>query len=189
MSNETTIPAEEAVDTERFEELEAEDLVISKLEADTLTLTTSAVCSANVRDAQVSTSAIGALMATHDVTVTMSGAGVVAAQGNIALDRSGATAIVAGGDISIAQGGGELILAGGSITMESAGACIVAGREVAIKDGWVGMAIGSNVQIAEGTDVMFGPREAVFVGAAFGALFGLVFALVCGRRRRNDFEE
>lgn len=189
MTDKATTPADEAVETERFEELEAEDLVISRLEADTLTLLTSAVCVATVCDAQVSTSAVGALIASNDVTMSAAGAVAVAAQGNATLERAGAAAVIAGGDISVSQGGAELILAGGSVTLESSGAGIVAGREIAIKDGWVGLAIGGNVEIAEGVDVMFGPREAVFVGAAFGAFFALVCALVLGRRRYDDFEE
>ena len=189
MTDDTIFPADEAVETERFEELEAENLVISKLEADTLTLGTSAVGIATVREAHTMTSAVGAIVASHDVTMTASGAGAVAAQGNATVERGGAAAIVAGGDISVTQGGAELILAGGSVTMESAGAGIVAARSVSVTDGWVGLAIGNNVELGEGVDVMFGPREAVFVGAAFGAVFALVLALVLGRRRFDDSDE
>jgi len=190
MTDETTNAAENAEDTVHFEELEAENLVISRLEADTLTLVTSAVGAATVREADVSTSAIGALIASHDVKLTAAGAGAVAAQGNVSLERVGAAAVIAGGDISISQAGAELVLAGGSVTLESSGAGIVAGREIALKEGWVGLAIGGNVEIAEGVDVMFGPREAVFVGAAFGAFFALVLALILGRRRCcNDLDD
>jgi len=189
MTDETMNPADEVDDVERFEDLEAENLVISKLEADTLTLGTSAVGIANVREAHAMTSAVGVVVASHDVTMTASGAGAVAAQGNATLERAGAAAVVAGGDISVTQAGAELILAGGSVTMESAAAGVVAGRTIAITDGWVGLAVGGNVELGDGVDVMFGPREAVFVGAAFGAFFALVLALVLGRRRYNDFEE
>lgn len=188
MTDEMTTPADAAADSDWFEELEAENLVISRLEADTLTLITSAVGAATVGDAKVTTSAVGALLASNDVTMSAGAAGAVAAQGNVTLDKTGAAAVIAGGDISLSQAGAELVLAGGSVSMESSGAGIVAGREIAIKDGWVGLAIGGNVEIAEGVDVMFGPREAVFVGAAFGAFFALVLALVLGTRR-GSFEE
>ncbi len=189
MTDDTIVPADEAVDVERFEDLEAENLVISKLEADTLTLGTCAVGLATVREAHAMTSAVGAVVASHDVTMTASGAGAVAAQGNATLERAGAAAVIAGGDISVTQGGAELILAGGSVTMASAGAGVVAARSVSVTDGWVGLAIGGNIELGDGVDIMFGPREAVFVGAAFGAFFALVLALVLGRRRHDDADE
>jgi hypothetical protein len=179
----TSVEEVEEVDFDRFEDLIGEDLVIARIEADDMSLSTCAVGMADVIDAHLTGSAAGAIVAENDITMSMSGAGAIGAQGDITMDRSGAGAILAGGNVSIVQGGAETIVAGGSVSVESGGVGIVVAREVAIKDGWVGLAVGGNVEIAEGVDVMFGPREAVFIGAAFGAVFGLVvgiFALLRG---------
>lgn len=191
MSDDIITPASEGEaesEGERFEDLVGEDLVISHIEADNLALSTSAVGMAKATDAQITGSAAGAIVAKHDVSLSMAGAGVVAAQGDIAIDRAGASVIAAGGDVHITQGGAETIIAGGSVSIDGGGAGIVAAREVVIKDGWVGLAVGSHVEIAEGVEVMFGPREAVFLGAAIGALFALVFGLIAGRCRGFDEE-
>ncbi len=187
MSDDIITPVADAAD-ERFEDLVGEDLVISRVEADNLALSTSAIGSATVGDAQLTGSAAGAVLASQSASLSMAGAGVVAAQGDISLERSGSGTILAGGNVSITQGGAETIVSAGSVSMDGGGAGIVAAREIAIKDGWVGMAVGSTVELAEGVEVMFGPREAMWFGAAFGAIFGLVFGLVSLMRRGYDEE-
>lgn len=187
MSDDIITPEAEA-DDERFEDLMGEDLVIARIEADNLALSTSAVGTANVVDATMTGSAAGAVMATGEVSLSMAGAGVIATQGDISMERSGCGTILAGGNVVITQGGAETIVSAGSVSMDGGGAGIVAAREIAIKDGWVGLAVGSNVEIAEGVEIMFGPREAVFIGAAFGAVFGLVVGLMSMLRRGDDEE-
>lgn len=181
MSDDIDVMAEDA-EFDRLEDLIGEDLVIARIEADDVSLSTCVVGTVNVIDAHVTGSGAGAIIAENDLSMSMAGAGAIAAQGDITMDRSGAGAILAGGDISITQGGAETVLAAGSVSIESGGAGIVAAREVYIKDGWVGLAVGGNVAIADDVDVMFGPREAIFIGAAFGAVFALVFGLMMGRR-------
>ncbi|PKQ19321.1 MAG: hypothetical protein CVT66_10675 [Actinobacteria bacterium HGW-Actinobacteria-6] len=188
MSDDIDTSAEE-VDFDRFEDLIGEDLVIARIEADDMSLSTCAVGMADVIDAHLTGSAAGAIVAENDISMSMSGAGAIAAQGDITMDRSGAGAILAGGNVSIVQGGAETILSGGSVSVESGGVGVVIAREVAIKDGWVGLACGGNVEIGNDVEVMFGPREAVFIGAAFGAVFALIFGLIVTGRRGYDDEE
>jgi len=172
----------------RLELIEGEQAAYDSLEADTANLKMSAVASAKVTDLHADMSAMGMVSATNKAKATRSWVGVLASNTAAELEQGYASAVLSAGDSEITQGGAQLVLAGGNIEMDRAGAIIAAGKSVSISQGWVGIIASPDAQIAEGVTVAFGPREAVFFGAAFGAIFAAVIALFWSVSHREEFE-
>ena len=170
----------------RLELIEGEQAAFDSLEADTANLKMSAVATAKVTDLHADMSAIGMASAANEAKATRSWVGVLASNTATELQQGYASAVLSAGDSKITQGGAQLVVAGGSIEMDRAGAIIAAGKSVSIGEGWVGIVASPDAQIAEGVKVAFGPREAVFFGAAFGAIFAAVIALFWSLSHRDE---
>jgi hypothetical protein len=113
------------------------------------------------------------LVSGDHIEMRQAGAMALISRGDLSMSEAGGQLMVAGGDISMEQGGAQTILAKGDVTLREGGALVAAGATVTVRQGWVGCAIGRNVDLT-GARLLLGPAQA----AAFGAAAGVVAAVV-----------
>jgi len=126
----------------------------------------------------------------QDVHMTQAGAGVAAAGADMDLSFGGALVIAVGNDLQVVNGGAVQITTGRDVTLNNAGALqitagaeahlansttlVVTGSHVTARDSLVGVVLSPQVELGEGARVLFSTRQAIALGAAFGAVFGLL---------------
>jgi hypothetical protein len=133
------------------------------------------------RDTNVTKSLVGVMKA-RDVHLALSAAGPVMASGNVSIQRGGCGPVMASGEVSIRQGGCGPMFVGGAVSIEQGGAqSVIAGGAVTIRDrSGVGLVLSPSVTVEEGGRVLMSTPQA----AAFGAVLGLVIALLARRKKR-----
>lgn len=93
--------------------------------------------------------------------------------------------VLAGGTVAIEQSATGFLSTKGMVSMDKSGAVFLCANEVHAENSGAVFLLSKNVRGSVKT--LFGPREALIVGAAAGVAAGLVVALgrlVSGRRRR-----
>ena len=134
----------------------------------------------------------------HTVDVGRGMAGVVAARGPVSVKQGMAGAMLATGDASVERGyatcvgtlgqahlhqaGTQWLFTAKGVEIDQGGAMVAAAPRVTVRRGFLGLALAQHVDLDEGSKLIFTPKSA----AAFGAVFGAVFALVslAGLRKR-----
>lgn len=99
------------------------------------------------------------LARTNEATLTASQAGIV----------------LAGGSVSIDQSAAGVVTTQGMVSMDKSGAVLLCANEVTAENSGTVFLLAKNVRGSVKT--VFGPREALIVGAAAGIAAGLVVAL------------
>jgi hypothetical protein len=110
------------------------------------------------------------LARTHEAKFAAAQAGVVLAGGTVSMDQSGAGVLTTQNSVSMEKSG-ALLLCANEVHANNSGAVFLLARKV-----------GGSVK------ALFGPREALMVGAAAGVAAGLIIALgrmISGNRRRK----
>lgn len=125
----------------------------------------------NVRNAFVP------LMKGSSIDMQNAGALAILSQGDLTMRQGGAQFIAAGGDLDLREGGAQTIVARGDVTIREGGSLLVAGATVDVTDGWVGVALGPNVNL-KGSRVLLAPVQALCFGAGFGVAFAVVRRLL-----------
>ncbi len=133
------------------------------------------------RDATVSRSIVGAIRA-RDVHLAQSIAGPVAVGGSFSVLQGGCGPVVANGGVTIRQGGCGPMIVNGDVSIEQGGtqSIIAAGGATLGDRAFVGLVVSPKVTVEEGGRVLMGTPQAL----AFGAVVGLVFALLSRLGRR-----
>jgi len=94
--------------------------------------------------------------------------------------------ILAGGSVSLDQSGAGVITTRGPVSMEKSGALVLCANEVQAEGCGTIFLLARNVRGS--VKAVFGPREALIVGAAAGIAAGLAFGLgrLLSRRKRRS---
>lgn len=115
------------------------------------------------------------ISAKQDVKIEHAGALAVNAGRNAEIAYGGAMAINAGGSADIQYGGAWVINAGGAVDVDYGGAWVMnAAKGAALKNSTVGVLFSPKTELGEGARVILDTKQAI----AFGAAFGVVFALL-----------
>jgi hypothetical protein len=130
-------------------------------------------------------SVIGIAAVDGDATVTASAVPAVMARGELTMQQSYASAIIVGGsgEMKIHQAAAPLIV-GKTIDVSQSGACSLVANEMSVKQSWVGVVVGTHVEVSEDSRVLISTRAALIIAAAILGGFGLVALVgVMGMRR------
>ncbi len=115
-----------------------------------------------------------ALLATKgDLDVTAGGATIMLAGRDVHINAGGAQWVLARGDVSVTNGGGQLMAAAGDLSVRNGGAVLVAGRQVHVERGYVGVLASTSTTLGDGARVLFTPKLAAIAGGAAGIGVGL----------------
>ena len=117
-----------------------------------------------------------------EVEVRQAGALGVLARGDVSIQQGGANLLATTGDLDIRQGGAQTLLAAGDVTINQGGAIVTAAGSVRVDRGWVGLALGSKVDLQD-SRVLLGPAQVLAVGAGVAAV--VACAKWCARRCRG----
>ncbi len=113
--------------------------------------------------------------ANHDASIAQAGALGINAGHDVDIQYGGAMAINVGRSADIQYGGAMWINAGGAVDVDYGGAwAINAAKGAKINNSTVGVLISPKAELGEGSRVILNTPQAI----AFGAAFGIVFALV-----------
>jgi hypothetical protein len=118
------------------------------------------------------------------VKVMQSGGRFFLARGDLSLVQGGGEVIAAGGGATITQGGAQLLVAAGDVTIDRGGALVAVAPRVEVRNSYLGMAVGTSVEVTD-SKIMLGTQQAAAFGAAAGVVAGLVLALIGAIRRRG----
>ncbi len=163
-------------------EVQAINSAFQKAEVETLNAQQSAVAILKARDANVTRSGVGLVMAQQRADISQGGAAIFAAGETLNVMQGGGSILAAGNNMKVAMGGGSILVAGNEIEVEKGGGGIlIAGNEIEIEGGFAGIVISPNVELEDGAKVLLTTPQAAALGAAFGAVFALVSWLL--RRR------
>ena len=119
------------------------------------------------------------LVTGSSVSVRQAGAAAIVSRGDTDLTQGGAQVVVGGGSTSIHQGGANLLVSGGDVSVTQGGTLVAAARSIGAEQSYLGVVIGSRVDLTDCT-VLVGPRQA----ALFGAVAGAVTAYLVRQLRR-----
>lgn len=114
----------------------------------------------------------------------------IATGGDVTLDRVASLGVAAGGDVSFRDGvalnvkarrdldftdsAAGLLAVQGRAEVTGSAALVMAANEVAARGGLIGVLVSRQAHLAEGTRVLLNTRQALALGAAFGAVFALL---------------
>ena len=104
------------------------------------------------------------------------------------MQGAGAGLITVSGRSEMSQSGAALIVADDEIELFQAGCAVAVANRADIKQGFVGVLAASEARFEDESRVLITARDAMILGAVFGAVFGLIAAgldlLVSGTMRR-----
>ena len=120
------------------------------------------------------------LVTGEHVAVTQAGAMITASKGDFDLTQGGMMAAAVGGDLKIRQGGVQLVAVKGDVSIRQGGAAVVFAPSIVAERSYIGFALARDIELSEGSKILFGPKEA----AAFGVALGLVAAGILRLLRR-----
>ncbi len=123
----------------------------------------------------------GAVSANQDLTMERAGAMVIAAGHNMNLSFGGATAIAVGANAEITNGGAMVMPVGANCEITNGGALLMPASNVTARNSVFGVVISGQTNLDESSRVLLDTKQA----AAFGAAFGLVFALLSWLLRKK----
>lgn len=110
------------------------------------------------------------LVTGEHVAVTQAGAMITASKGDFALTQGGAMVAAVGGDLKIRQSGVQFAAVKGDVSISQGGAATVFAPSVVAKRSYIGFAMARDIELSEGSKILFGPKEAAVFGAAFGLM-------------------
>lgn len=119
------------------------------------------------------------IVAADEVSVRQAGVTAAISSGDLTMTQGGGNFAIAGGNLSITMGGSNAILAGGDVEIQQGGAVFLAAKSVNVNQGFVGVALGVDVQLEDSRVLLATPQA-----AAFGAALGVVL-LVLGKLLRR----
>jgi hypothetical protein len=80
-------------------------------------------------------------------------------------------------EVDLEQGGVGLALSTGEVELDSGGAAVMVGAKAEIEGGFVGLLVAGKTSVGEGGRVLIGTRQALLLGLALGASWGLMRVL------------
>lgn len=149
--------------------------LISKVNAEDLQATFSAVAQASTGSLEATGSAIGMTTVEGDATLTASAAPLVFTHGDATVQQSYASAVIAGGGsfTRVRQSAAPLMV-GKTMELEQVGAVALVTGEAKVKKSWVGIIAAPSVEVSDDSKVIITTRGALIIGAALLGGFGLV---------------
>jgi hypothetical protein len=121
----------------------------------------------------VSGFALGA-SAQQDMTMSKSLAFGTAVGRDMTVSDSLSITTAVGRDFGLKDGLAGILTVGGNTQIEEGGSLLTVSREVTSRNGFLGLVISQQVNLEEGSKVLLSTKQA----AAFGAAFGVTFALL-----------
>ncbi len=125
----------------------------------------------------------GALTVTAGRDLQFSGGGAltVSAGRDVSAAASGMAMTAVGHDLTLSNSVAGMIRAGGSARVDHSFTLVSCSGQASAQGSFVGLALAREVSLGEGTRVLLNTPQAIALGAAFGAVFGLLGWLL--RRR------
>ena len=164
-------------------ESEIDTKVPAQPEPEMMQANLSAIATAQTGSLEAVGSAVGFANVSGDATLTASATPIVYAKGNVSIRQSYTSAVLAGGDMDISQAGAPLIV-GKKLSVQQGGALVMLSGESAVTNGFVGILLTPQANIAEDSRVLIGTKAALIIAAALLGGFGLVaVVMVLGVRR------
>ena len=152
-------------------------------EPETMQANLSAIATAQTGSLEAVGSAVGFANVSGDATLTASATPVVYAKGNVSIRQSYTSAVLAGGDMDISQAGAPLII-GKKLSVQQGGALVMLSGESAVTNGFVGVLLTPQANIAEDSRVLIGTKAALIIAAALLGGFGIVAVVMALGVRR-----
>lgn len=136
--------------------------------------------------AELHQSMAGVVAARGPVSVKQGMAGAMFGTGDVTVNQGYATCVGTIGQAHVHQGATQWLFTAKGVEIDQGGALVVAAPRIAVRRGFLGLALGQHVDLDESSKLVFTPASA----AAFGAVAGLVFALVSllGVRKRSKHD-
>lgn len=118
----------------------------------------------------------------QDMTMSNAGAFAIDVGRDMELMSGGATAITVGHDLEMENGGAMVLVVGGNTEVTNGGSIVtVAGNQVTAQNSFFGVLISQQTTLEAGSKVLLDTKQAF----TFGAVFGIVFALLSWLLRRK----
>ena len=126
------------------------------------------------QDVHMTQAGAGVAAAGADMDLAYGGALIIAVGNDLQVVNGGALQITTGRDVNLKNGGVLQITAGAEGRLENSAALSGAGPRIITRDSLLGVVVSPRVELGEGSRVLIGTRQAIAMGAAFGAVFGLL---------------
>lgn len=162
------------IDLEAVADSDIELTSVVRTEADDLTASMSAIASAKVAGPLSATaSAVGVATVSGDVTANLSSLGAVATSAQANVNQSYAGMVASNGDLRAHQTLASTMIAR-TASIEQGAAGVVAGSQVQVRRGFVGLLLASEADLSEDTRVLLSGRSLGVMAVAVLGGFGLV---------------
>jgi hypothetical protein len=123
------------------------------------------------------------ISAGQNMELSFGGGLMINAGGDMDITNGGAWVINTGGNSTIHNGGAWLVNIGGNADVTNGGGVVLAAKQATARNSKIGVLISGQANLEEGSQakVVLNQKQALFFGAAFGAVFGLL-SLIFRRR-------
>lgn len=162
--------------------------LISKVNAEDLQATFSAVGQVATGSLEATGSALGMTTVEGDATLTASAAPLVFSHGDATVQQSYASAVIAGGGAftRIRQSAAP-VMVGKTMEIEQSAAVAMVTGDAKLKKSWVGIIVAPSVDVSDDSRVLIETRGALIIAASILGGFALMtLAMVFGFRRASN---